>query len=104
MKKNGFEVIVEAVSVLVAVLVIVWFILALIAGIKGLTKEIFFTESDTIIVENGDLLWNICKPYKPKDMDLREYIFEVCKYNNCTAEIYPGQKIVMLERKCENDC
>ena len=99
MKKTGFEVIFELLGVLFAVLVMVWLILALLSGIKGFTKELFFEESEVYTVEAGDTLWSVCKTYKPEDMDLREYIFEVCKFNNCTPKIRAGQKITMLKVK-----
>jgi hypothetical protein len=47
-------------------------------------------------VQAGDVLWGICKPYKPSNMDLREYIYNVCEYNGCTADLQIGQEIKLI--------
>lgn len=45
----------------------------------------------------GDTLWSICKEYKPANMDLREYIDQVQKYNNISCNLQIGQSIDLID-------
>lgn len=38
-------------------------------------------DSVTVIVDSGDTLWEICEPYAPENMDIRDFIAKV-KYVN----------------------
>lgn len=49
-----------------------------------------------VTVEKGDTIWGIAKEHKPTDMEIRNYVYLVCKYNGLdNANILPGQKILM---------
>lgn len=52
------------------------------------------TGTESVFVEEGDTLWNICENYTPNSMDIRKYIQIVRIFNNKTnAAIYPGELI-----------
>lgn len=53
-------------------------------------------ELQTINVQNGDTLWNIAEEYAPVGMDIREYIYNICKINNITANQLSSGMTVML--------
>lgn len=48
-----------------------------------------FTEK-TVMVHNGDTLWNIAKEYCPSHMDIRRYINLIQEDNDCSADIHYG--------------
>lgn len=50
---------------------------------------------DTVVVKEGDSLWNILSSYS-KNSDIRDYIYEVKKLNKMKdSNIYPGQTILI---------
>ena len=50
--------------------------------------------TESVYVEEGDTLWNICEEYAPNSMDIRKYIQIVKDYNDKTdATIYTGELI-----------
>lgn len=53
-------------------------------------------DSVTVTVATGDTLWDICAPYKPERMDIRDFIAKVKYENNMdTSEIFIGQELVI---------
>ena len=53
-------------------------------------------ESVTVTVAGGDTLWDICTPYKPTRMDIRDFIAKVKYENNLkTSELFIGQELVI---------
>ena len=52
--------------------------------------------TETVVVGYGDTLWEICREYCPDNMDIREYIAQIERFNNINANVYRGQKIKML--------
>ena len=53
----------------------------------------------TVTVSSGDTLWNLCAPYKPERMDLRDFIEKVKYENNMdTSEIFMGQELMIPVR------
>ena len=54
------------------------------------------TTYETITVQDGDTLWAIAETYKPAGKDIRDFIYEICDYNNISAgAIYHGQDIII---------
>lgn len=49
----------------------------------------------TIVVLPGDTLWSIATQQAPKNMDVREYIWQIEKLNNISASLQPGQRLVL---------
>lgn len=49
------------------------------------------------IVRPGETLWSIAKNNKPENMDIREYIDRLEKYNKITADIKVDQEIEILK-------
>lgn len=47
-------------------------------------------------VECGDTLWSIGTEYRPNDMSIQEYIYNLQEYNNIGSIIYPNQIIQIL--------
>lgn len=53
-------------------------------------------DSVTVTVASGDTLWELCEPYKPERMDLRDFIAKVKYENNLkNSELTPGQQIII---------
>jgi len=52
---------------------------------------------DVYQVMPGDTLWGICTQYRPDHMDIREYIYNVEQFNNCTADLQVGQIIKLIK-------
>ena len=42
-------------------------------------------DSVTVIVDSGDTLWEICSPYTPENMDIRDFIEKVKYVNKLTS-------------------
>ena len=50
----------------------------------------------SIVIENGDSLWNIAKEYKAESESIVEYIDGLMKLNNLTSDtIHEGQHLVV---------
>ena len=55
------------------------------------------TERVEYIVNPGDTLWDIATEYAPKNMDKREYIFNIKRDNGLMrSEIYPGMVLEIV--------
>lgn len=53
-------------------------------------------KTDAVYVESGDTLWTLSVKYVNSNMDIRDYIDGVIKYNNLQSlNIKPGQLIYM---------
>lgn len=49
---------------------------------------------EIVSVNYGDNLWTLAKNHVPKDMDIREYVYHVAKYNDVDpGDLNPGDKI-----------
>lgn len=49
---------------------------------------------EIISVNDGDSLWTLARNHVPKDMDIREYVYHVAKYNDVDpGDLNPGEKI-----------
>ena len=54
------------------------------------------TTYEMITVQYGDTLWDIAECYKPADRDVRDFMYEICDYNNISAgELYQGQNLMI---------
>ncbi len=61
---------------------------------ESLTK-MTYTE---VQVQPGDTLWDLAESFGPRDQDLRKVVYEICEYNDISADsIYPGQIILIPE-------
>lgn len=53
-------------------------------------------ESVTVTVSSGDTLWELCEPYTPEGMDLRDFIARVKYVNGLkSSELQIGQEFVI---------
>ena len=53
-------------------------------------------ELKTIHVQAGDTLWDIAEEHVPTGMDIREYIYDICKINEISADqLYTGMAVVL---------
>lgn len=51
-------------------------------------------------VEAGDTLWSIAEEYKPRNYDMRRYIFDIEKMNNLeNCDIHTGMQIEIITEK-----
>jgi len=49
---------------------------------------------ETVVVTNGDTIWEIAKEYGDDDTDIRNIVHEICSINDISAEsLYPGQTL-----------
>lgn len=53
-------------------------------------------QKNIYVVQPDDTLWKIADEYCPKNMDKREYIFNLKKANAITGYIQPGDHIEIL--------
>ena len=51
--------------------------------------------TQTVIVKSGDTLWDIAEQYKPDNIDIREYIYDVKTLNNISSTIHEGDTILV---------
>jgi LysM repeat protein len=71
-----------------------------VMGFRFVEKDVEFIETEEeYIVREGDTLYDISEDYVDNSVDIREYVFELKKYNKIESMIYPGQKIKLLEVK-----
>lgn len=49
-----------------------------------------------IEVSHGDTLWNIAKLYGPKDADIRETVYKICKLNNVSADTLRAGQVISV--------
>lgn len=47
----------------------------------------------TVYVESGDSIWSLAQSNNNTDIPIREYVSLVCRTNNITPMIHPGQAI-----------
>lgn len=59
-------------------------------------KDATITEVQEYEVQSGDTLWNIGTQYRPQNMSIQEYIYNLKKYNNIGSTIYPEQVLKIL--------
>jgi nucleoid-associated protein YgaU len=62
-------------------------------GKTNFNSKDFHTEK--YIVKSGDTLWTIGKRCVGENVDIREWIKAIEIINNITANIYPGQSIIV---------
>jgi len=88
---NRFRFYLFLLSVLIAINI--FFYNCFVANAEGKMSEV---EYKPVYIKEGDTLWSISKEYLIDDMDIRQYIDEVIRYNNLeSAMIKPGQVILM---------
>ncbi len=53
-------------------------------------------ESVTLTVSSGDTLWDLCEPYKPENMDIRNFVAKVRYVNKLkTSDLQIGQEVTI---------
>lgn len=69
------------------------------AGLYALkpVKTLEYQVVENYTVQRGDTLWSICTEYRPTNMDIRDYIYEVEQFNSCTEDIHAGQVIQLIK-------
>lgn len=79
----------------VLTIIILTFLTNILLGLNNAEGTTIIEYKD-IVVEPGDTLWNIASTYYSNDMDLREYIYEICELNNVSAStLQEGMKIMI---------
>ena len=53
----------------------------------------------TVEVMPGDTLWQIAREFGPKNMDVREVIYNICKINDITAETLQAGQTILVPTK-----
>lgn len=51
--------------------------------------------TQTVVVKSGDTLWDIAEQYKPDNIDIREYIYDIKTLNNISSTIHEGDTILV---------
>ena len=50
----------------------------------------------TVVVQSGDTLWTLAREYGPKDQDVRQTIYEICRLNDIQAsDLKAGDQITI---------
>lgn len=53
-------------------------------------------EYHQIKVEAGDTIWNLALEYGPDEMDIRAFVFQICKINQISADqLQAGQTLLI---------
>jgi|GEM_PF-374416 len=59
---------------------------------RGMSETVY-TE---VLVQTGDTLWELAKEYGPKEQDVRQTVYTICRINEMEAEdLQAGQKILI---------
>lgn len=59
-------------------------------------KKEVVKEVQDYTVQSGETLWSIGTEYRPTNMSIQEYIYNLQKYNNIGSIIYPDQVLKIL--------
>ena len=55
---------------------------------------------ESVVIQEGDTLWDLALQYAPEEQDIRSYIQEVRELNHMTSDqIYAGQSIILPMQK-----
>lgn len=55
---------------------------------------------ESVVIEEGDTLWDLALQYAPEEQDIRSYIQEVRELNRMTSDqIHAGQSIILPMEK-----
>lgn len=69
-----------------------------ISALTGYSDVSAAQESEyiNVRVQSGDTLWDLAKTYGPKDQDIRQTVYDICKLNSIKAsDLQPGQYILI---------
>ena len=99
------ELITDVFAYLVAIGIVLFTILVILAIAKVCINVVFGSSEDTTIgetedymVSTGDTLWSIASEYKKEQQDIREYVYQLRELNNIDdCIIYPGQTIKIIK-------
>ncbi len=85
-------------KILIYALLVIIFSSGLVLSFMQVTgstvKDIRFAEE--VVVSSGDTLWTLARPYRPRGMDIREYVDIVAEINGVQdGIIHPGQVIYL---------
>ena len=75
---------------------IIFLIVLTILAIQEINKEKKLERTETYTIQSGDNLWQIGSKYRPSNMSIQEYIYNLQEYNNINSTIYPNQEIQIL--------
>lgn len=77
--------------VIFGALLVILFISIVLKQLNCVEKKYYIEE---YIIHDGDVIWNIAEVKKPKNMDIRKYIYDIEEDNNINSGyIYPGMII-----------
>ena len=55
---------------------------------------------ESVVIQEGDTLWDLALQYAPEEQDIRSYIQEVRELNHMTSDqIHAGQSIILPMQK-----
>ncbi len=79
---------------ILVIISIVMLILIIYSNIYTYADETTKVNYKTIIVKEGDTLWDIAKCFNNKNKDVRKVVYIIKKFNGLNnAVIYPGQEL-----------
>lgn len=83
------------------VLLVLFIVSILVANYLVITNGInTYGDSETDYIEysvqQGDTLWSIAKRYSPDDLDIREYIYYIEKFNSLENTVIKRNQILKL--------
>jgi hypothetical protein len=76
------------------VAIIILFAILILHQCSKKTPELTGVESHTFV--SGETLWGVATQYRPQDMSIQEYIYNVKEYNGIGSTVYAGQTIYFL--------
>ena len=84
---------------LTTVICLVLLIALTVLAITMVKEERELDHIESYQVESGETLWSICSKYRPNNISIQEYLFNVEEYNGIGSMVYAGQTIQVLVYK-----
>lgn len=96
-KKEGRNVkIVDKKRFVLFIIAILLLIVITALAIRTLNEERRLDHTEEYEIKSGETLWSIASNYRPSNMSIQEYIYNLEQFNQITPDIRPAQKIQIL--------
>ena len=81
---------------LFTILAILFLIVLIILAHNTLQEERKLDHVEEYTIQSGETLWQIGSKYRPDNMSIQEYVYNLQEYNNIGSMVYENQIIQIL--------